>query len=270
MTSYAQTNLQLYNQLVQADYSEDDLIEIDKAYRLAMNLFAGQYRPNGKTFISHLVGTASVLAIIRAPVSIVSAGLLHAAYLYGRFGDPRAGVTKIKRRRVKRTVGPNVEELVRKYSMMPWDAEEIRRLNEHKTPLSADVQQVILIRLANEIDEHLDLGMLYCSKDKTAELGVHFDNTLTNLAKKIGDSSLAALLQDVLNEASLVEVPEVLRRAQVSSFVINNVSFTWLIGSFILATFNCLISLRRRIMKFLRRIMAEAPRLGLIKKKRRN
>jgi (p)ppGpp synthase/HD superfamily hydrolase len=265
--SYPQTNLQLYNQLLQEGYSENDLIEIEKAYRLAMSIFAGQYRPNGKTFISHLVGTASVLATIRAPVSIVSAGLLHAAYLYGRFGDPRAGVTKIKRTRVQRAVGPNVEELVRKYSMMRWDADEIRRLNEYKTPLSADVQQVILIRLANEIDEYLDLGMLYCSKDKTIELGISFD-AVRELANKIGDGSLTDLLKDVLTETRSAHVPEVLRRAEVSSFVINNVSFPWLIGSFILATFSRLISFRRRTLKFLRRVMAEAPRHGLIKKGR--
>jgi (p)ppGpp synthase/HD superfamily hydrolase len=125
--SYPQTNLQLYKQLRNAGYSEGDLIEIEKAYRLAMNIFAGQYRPNGKTFISHLVGTASVLAARRAPTPVVSAGLLHAAYSHGRFSDPRSGITTIKRRRLRVAVGSDVEELVCKYSMMRWDPEEIRK-----------------------------------------------------------------------------------------------------------------------------------------------
>jgi (p)ppGpp synthase/HD superfamily hydrolase len=264
--SYPQTNLQLYNQLLKAGYSEDSLIEIEKAYRLAMNLFAGQYRPNGKTFIAHVVGTASILAAQRAPTPVVSAGLLHAAYSNGRFSDARSGITTIKRRRVRLAVGSDVEELVCKYFMMRWDPEEIRRLSERKSSPSADAQQVILIRLANEVDDHLDLGILYCSKDKTTELGINY-NTVVDLAKKTGDSALADLLEDLLIETSSAQVPEALRRAEVSSFVINNLTLPWIAGSFTLSTFNYLFSFTRRTVNFLRVNMARVPRHGLIKKK---
>jgi hypothetical protein len=142
-----------------------------------------------------------------------------------------------------------------------------KKIRDPNLSLSADAQQVILIRLANEIDEHLDLGMLYCSKDKTTELGVNF-STVVELAKKIGDASLADMLEDVLTETNSARVPEALRRAEVSSFVITNISLLWMVGHSILATFNYLISFTRRTTNFLRLIIAEVARHGLVKRKR--
>ena len=55
MGSYAQTHLQLYRQLQDGLYGEEDLVLVDRAYRVAMRLFAGHYRPNNKPFLMHLL-----------------------------------------------------------------------------------------------------------------------------------------------------------------------------------------------------------------------
>ena len=58
--SYAQTNLQLYTQLSDIEYSQEARGQVLRAYELALQLFSGHYRANGKPFIAHLVGTASI------------------------------------------------------------------------------------------------------------------------------------------------------------------------------------------------------------------
>jgi (p)ppGpp synthase/HD superfamily hydrolase len=90
MASRAQTHLQFCRQMQDAEYSTQDLVLVDRAYRLAMQLFAGHYRPNNKPFIAHLVGTASILAAVHQPAFVVAAGLLHSAYWLGWDARARA------------------------------------------------------------------------------------------------------------------------------------------------------------------------------------
>src|SRR5262249_47294175 len=82
---FAQTIIQLHNQLVRDGYTVDDLRQVRRAYDLAATLFGGMLRASGKTFLAHCVGTASTLARFGAPGVVVVAGLLHAAYTHGRF-----------------------------------------------------------------------------------------------------------------------------------------------------------------------------------------
>lgn len=77
MHQYAQTNLQLFNQLRLNGYSNTELACIFNAYKLVVSLYTACFRPSGKTFIAHLVGTATILSFLRAPASVVAAGLLH-------------------------------------------------------------------------------------------------------------------------------------------------------------------------------------------------
>ena len=91
MHAYAQTNVQLFNQLQSEGYSKKDRERVREAYEFAMRLFTSLFLPSGKTFIDHLVGTASILASLHMPVEIVAAGLIHAAYLHGDFGGATNG-----------------------------------------------------------------------------------------------------------------------------------------------------------------------------------
>ncbi len=59
---YAQTNIQLYEQLLAARWSAADIVPARAAYELAMRIFAGHFRPSHKPFLAHLVGVASILA----------------------------------------------------------------------------------------------------------------------------------------------------------------------------------------------------------------
>src|SRR5262249_6068970 len=116
----AQTNLQLYGQLLALGHASADVAAGAEAYELAMRLLAGCFRGSGKPFLAHAVGTASVLGSVRARVPVVSAGLLHAAYTLGEFGNGWRGASPAKRAEVRRAVGSEVEELVTRYTELEW------------------------------------------------------------------------------------------------------------------------------------------------------
>ena len=72
----------------------------------ALPWFSAQYRGNGKPFIAHLVGTASLLVSRRAPLSQVLAALLHATYQAGDLGvDAGHRQTPARRAALRNLVG---------------------------------------------------------------------------------------------------------------------------------------------------------------------
>ena len=83
MHTYAQTNIQLYNQMMEQGRPAGDLAMAQAAYGLACQRFAGLLRPNGKCFIAHLVGTASIAAAHGANRETIAAAILHAWISHG-------------------------------------------------------------------------------------------------------------------------------------------------------------------------------------------
>src|SRR3954451_10344061 len=116
MRRYAQTNLQLYAQLREAGADDTDLALVRQGYDLAMHLCPASFRGSGKPLLAHLVGTASILAAMDQSARVVTAGLLHAVYVFGDFGDARGGVTDERRARVRQAVGRDVEDLIARYT----------------------------------------------------------------------------------------------------------------------------------------------------------
>jgi hypothetical protein len=95
--TYAQTNIQLFKQLHGDGYSATELALICDAYRLAIRLYSGYFLSSGRTEIAHVVGTASILGVLKVPAPVVAAGLIHNVYDNGDFGSYRYGVTAAKR-----------------------------------------------------------------------------------------------------------------------------------------------------------------------------
>lgn len=220
MHSYAQTNIQLYDQLQRGGYADADLARVRDAYGLVLRLFSGHFRPNGKAFISHLVGTASVLAAYDAAPNVVIAGLLHAAYSHGRFRDPRRGVTNAKRNRVRLVVGEAVEELIAKYAGFRWNRKKLLGLLERIESLDAAERDVILIRLANELEEHLDSGMRYGGKTKGSLFEQDGAEVLYDLAGRLGWDGLANELKGVIRATESADIPEALVGSAKVSYVL--------------------------------------------------
>ena len=167
---YAQTNLQLFDQLRAAGFTEAERARVSAAYDLAMRLFTGQFRCSGKTFLAHLVGTASILARYGAPEPVVSAALLHAAYDEGDFGSIWPGMTAAKRATVRAAVGEEGEHLVAAYNALSWRAADRPGFLGRLDRLTEAERTAAFMRVANELEELLDGGFLYCSERRQEDM----------------------------------------------------------------------------------------------------
>jgi hypothetical protein len=216
----AQTNLQLYNQLIARSWRVEDLARVKGAYDLAARLFSGRYRCSGKPFVDHLVGTASVVADLGERVDMVAAALLHAAYEQGDFGGGRAGRPEARRAAVARAVGSGAEALVFAYGTTPWTTDTLARRRTDADTLDAIERDVIVLRLANEADEHIDLGTRYCDRGGFALYDEDAVAEMALLAERIGVPALAVRLRAIADAERGITVPVPLRSSASGSEVI--------------------------------------------------
>lgn len=223
MHSFAQTNIQLVNQLYRDRYPLAELAPIRACYELAMRLFTGRFRASGKTFIAHLVGTASILGSLRAPSHLVAAGLLHAAYQTGDFGDGVQGISNAKREQVRAVAGEEAEEYIARYDALAWNDKLITGYYEGIDALVGIDRAVLLMRLANELEEYLDLGMLYFGDERRRRTDYLNDNgrLMIRMAGKLGFPALGAALAQAFKETAEAEFAPALRgsNARNNSFV---------------------------------------------------
>lgn len=165
----AQTNIQLYNQLCRQGRSLAELTRVHAAYELAVQLFAGQYRANGKPFVAHLAGTASVLACFEQPTTVVAAGLLHSAFEFGDFGDGRHGLTTARRQRLKAVVGEESADLIAQYYVLTRREARKQAREDDLAGFSPARIAVLVMHLADTVEEYVDGGIRY-APDKEAFL----------------------------------------------------------------------------------------------------
>ena len=171
-------------------YSRTEIAQVATGYRLAADLFTGQFRSSGKPFINHLVGTASILVTLHQSLDVVTAGLLHAAYAQGDFGRSKVGITPTNTKQIQVAVGLSVERYIAAYTVTKWP---IQTLVEN---LSEFEQLVITMRLADTLEDHLDLGMLYSSEAKRRNAGQHIANQI-ELAQKLNLLDIAEHLFEI-------------------------------------------------------------------------
>ena len=212
MHAYAQTNVQLFNQLRSEGYSEKDRERVREAYEFAMHLFTGLFLPSGKTFIDHLVGTASILASLHVSADLVIAGLIHAAYLHGDFGCRTEGISERKRNEVRDTVGAEVEKYVERYDRLLWTPQKMLTLRKLLHELSPVDRHVLLMRLANELEHELDFaGLYYCRNESQQRWKQRYLQThvpiMAEMAEKLGFLSLACELTKITATIARIELP---------------------------------------------------------------
>jgi (p)ppGpp synthase/HD superfamily hydrolase len=213
MHSFAQTNIQLLNQLCDDGYSTAEILPIVTSYETAMRLFTGLFRASGKTFIAHLVGTASILGRLRASSSVVAAGLLHAAYSSGDFADGRKGITNSRRDWLRSRVGTEIEEYVSRYAALKWTQDTAPVIWREIENLQFIDRDVLLIRLANELEEFMDFGILYSGEERRRQStdGNAVERLMVQMAEKLGYPVLAAEMDKAFSETIRAEIPSALR-----------------------------------------------------------
>lgn len=129
-------------------YEARDLEKIEASYWHALWLSNGGYRPCGRPFINHLVGTASVLVHYGFEVRLIQAALLHAAYTHAPHfdGGPEKTIEAVGSRLA------SSEPAVRAYTMRNTRWQQLSKLpNWQDLATMSDIDTAILA-LANDTD----------------------------------------------------------------------------------------------------------------------
>jgi (p)ppGpp synthase/HD superfamily hydrolase len=209
----AQTNLQLYNQLRAQGYGDEELLVVHRAYEFLTTIYPGYYQADGKPFVAHTVGVASILGHLHLPTEFIAAGLLHNIYGNGDFGDGRRRVATARRRRiVRKAVGDRIEVLIERFPRC--------RIRRKRTPdiLSCIDQfdeidkKLIVMDLADYLEKYVDLGACYWGDSQSlADTVAQHGETLMALADRLGYPQLTALLNEAFSHARAAQIPDSLR-----------------------------------------------------------
>jgi len=132
----------------------------DRAYLLAMDLFGGGFRPCGRPFLDHVVGTAGILAACGFSLRAVVAGLLHAAYTHAppHPGGPQETARALARRLggagtpVERLVRAAATRRPRAAALLASDDREADATTEDLAALAIAAADEVEIRLSGEAD----------------------------------------------------------------------------------------------------------------------
>lgn len=195
----AQTRSALLDQALACGYDAAALRWLDEAWRLAQLLLDGGYRPCGRPFVNHLVGTASVLLRYGFRIELVVAGLLHAVYSHcpAHPGGPHAAIAQISS--ALGGVGSPVEKRVRAYTLR-----DSRRLVAGEEPFVDDAELLALVA-ANELDMLLSGELRHSGRpDAISEALVA---TIARTCDVLGAPGLARALHEARAREARFEAP---------------------------------------------------------------
>jgi (p)ppGpp synthase/HD superfamily hydrolase len=214
VANIAQTHLQLFQQMRSRGYSRDEVAMVAKAYGVAARLFANRFRPCGRPFVAHLVGSSAVLVWLKAPIQMVVAELLHAAYQEGDFPNSLEGMTPRKREALTAEIGTEAEALVAAYTVGSRSLTGILASHARFTQMSPLERDILLMQLANELDDYRDFAGNHCAnaEDRIAvirQCGQH----QVEMAEWLGRPQFARALRETYAEAiAAVDPPPVVSR----------------------------------------------------------
>ena len=132
-------------------YDARDLEKMEASYWVALWLSNGGYRPCGRPFINHLVGTASVLVHYGFEMRLVQAALLHAAYTHAPHfhGGPQKTVEAVARKLGR------LEPAVRAYTLRATRWQQLLELSSWQDMATMSDVDTAILALANDTDMSL-------------------------------------------------------------------------------------------------------------------
>lgn len=203
MDRYAQTNLQLLNDMSSRDYKDVEISQAIRAYKLAAQMFVGKYRSSGKSLLAHVVGTAGILVNANASINSVCVALLHAAF--------QKDADKRVKEQIENQVSCEVADLIREYQNLPWQSEDIKSYAKGFSDLTTENRISITVRLANEVEDHYDLGIYYMNESRRDKLIKRYSESSQNmmtLAKKLGLPVLSQSVSNIETDSIKRSLPE--------------------------------------------------------------
>ncbi len=206
-SDYAQTFPQLAAQLRAQGYTADDERLVAQTYELASEVFSGRFEQNGKVFLGHVVGTASLLASRRADTDTVAAALIHNIYRNGQFGRLRRGPVGRNRHSVAERTSRSCEEVVFGFYQFGFRAPEVNIRELSNLPWNA--RKALLVLLADQCEKLIDGEVLYHSDAnvRLRRLGKRMP-LFEQMALGVGVPDLYDELAELLNSCENASVPD--------------------------------------------------------------
>jgi hypothetical protein len=125
-----------------------------QAYRLAIWLVDGQYRPCGRPFVNHLAGTASVLLFYGCSIPVVLAALLHAALTHGPSDRAPQSLDTFSQYNEQSKAAI---DLVRRYGNRQRIFDTVETSASDLAQLPVAIASLYLLDAANDVDMRLSL-----------------------------------------------------------------------------------------------------------------
>jgi hypothetical protein len=117
-------------------------------------------------------------------------------------------MSKPARREVKAAVGSQVEELVAGYAALRWNRDTVSAIATEVKTYDAIGRGAVLMRLANEVDEHLDGGVVYLpDAERRRDADMLLLPSLVTMAEELGYPMLASELARVFEETMSSTIP---------------------------------------------------------------
>jgi hypothetical protein len=183
-------------------------------------LVDGIYREQGVPFLCHLIRTASITLSETHSVDVALAAMLHAVYFLHYFeGSSRRGPRAADRVFLRARIGEHAERLVERYAALVWNEPGmIVAYAEQADRHSSETKELLLMKLANELDDHLDAATAYVETSAGERRYDRFGDEYVALAEALGYELLAADLREALDLCRVTEAPNALVRRSSGSW----------------------------------------------------
>jgi nucleoside-diphosphate-sugar epimerase len=210
---FAVTYPQLVHQAIAAGLDEQDLRGLRDVFAVAQRYFDGLYRAGGQPFICHMVRTASIVLAEGQPLPLVEAALVHATYDAHRYEhSTRPWPGPLLRKRLRRDVGIDVEQIVWAFHEADWERIGAPEVQLRELPrASSMVRSALALRVANDLENHMDLALVYRTGRRFRERIESDGSTIVQVASRLGMTTLAEELSAVFKESLEETLPGAVR-----------------------------------------------------------
>lgn len=228
MRNYALTYPQLANQAIGLGFESADLLRLRTGFDLAQGMTDGLYRKQGVPFLCHFIRTASIVMTEVRSMDAILAALLHASYFLHYFKDStRRGPRPSDRRFLRAQVGNAAEQLIDAYGELRWNEPGV--MVDHATQIDQHppkLRTLLLLKLANELEDHLDAAMSHSAIPRAQHRYVKFGAEYIELANAMGLDEMATDLREAFDFTRKTEIPKSLAQRHTSSYELKTRLFT--------------------------------------------
>lgn len=210
---FAQNYPQLIAQGVRQKLSKEDLRLLRKGFDIALEISDGLYRAQGIPLLNHLIRTASIVLSQTSSINTVLLALLHASFVVSKFDDScRSANHKLIQTEIEHEFGHQLANSLLAYEAMDWyqviDVQYYIANTESLEPLT---KELLLVRLANELEDHMDYAMLFTPSERLARRSRAYGDACVVLARQLGYQTIAEQLDAILKAQQIFDLDDKLK-----------------------------------------------------------